>query len=95
MKVIVDRESGSITRVISSSSVAQILREDEFEITVEDEDLINAINRGEEILYDEATGELYYEYQNEIDPEKVVLYEAVANLFEEVQMLKAQIGGDK
>lgn len=95
MKVIVDRESGSITRVISSSSVAQILREDEFEITVEGEDLINAINRGEEIQYDKESGEIYYEPQIEIDPEKAVLYEAVANLFEEVQTLKNQIGGAK
>ncbi len=95
MKVIVDRESGNITRVISNSIVSQILKVNEIEITVEDPEIIDAFNRGEEILYNKDTGEIYYEPQTEIDPEKVALYEVVANLFEEVQALKEQIGGIK
>ncbi len=95
MKVVIDRKVGNVTRVISNSSVEQVLREDEFEITVEDKNIINAFNRGEEILYNKESGEIYYEPQIEIDPEKAVLYEAVANLFEEVQTLKNQIGGAK
>lgn len=95
MKIIVNKESGDITRLISNSTTPQILRENEYEIEVSDPNIIDAFNRGEEIIYNKITQEFYYEPRIEIDPEKAVLYEAVANLFEEVQMLKAQLGGDK
>lgn len=95
MKIIVNKESGDITRLISNSTTPQILRENEFEIEVSDPNIIDAFNRGEEIIYNKISQEFYYEPRIEIDPEKTVLYEAVANLFEEVQMLKAQLGGDK
>ena len=95
MKVIVNKESGSVTRVISNSSILQQLKENEFEIETDDSKLIDAFNEGHEILYNKVSGQLYYEPKIEIDTEKVVLYEAVANLFEEVQILKAQLGGEK
>lgn len=94
MKVIIN-EDGKITRVISSSETLQQLKENELEIETDDPKLIEAFNKGYEILYNKKTDLLYYEPPNEIDPEKAVLYEAVANLFEEVQILKAQIGGER
>lgn len=95
MKVIVNKESGSVTRVISNSSILQQLKENEIEIETDDSKLIDAFNEGHEILYNKVSGQLYYEPKIEIDTEKAVLYEAVANLFEEVQILKAQLGGEK
>lgn len=94
MKVIINA-NGEITRIISNSTIPQTLNEGEFEIEVTDPEIIDAFNRGEEILYNKATGKIYCEPRIEIDPEKAVLYEAVANLFEEIQILKAQLGGDK
>lgn len=95
MKIIVHKESGDITRLISNSTNSQILRENEFEIEVTNPNIIDAFNKGYEILYNKTTGKLYYKPRIEIDPEKAVLYEAVANLFEEVQTLKSQLGGVK
>lgn len=94
MRLVIDN-SGEITKISSSSSINQELNEGEFEIEVKDQEIINAFNRGEEILYNKNTGKVYYEPKIEIDTEKAVLYEAVANLFEEVQVLKAQLGGEK
>lgn len=84
---------GEVTRISSNSSINQNLNEGEFEIEVTDQEVIDAFNRGDEILYNKITEKLYYEPQQEIDTEKAVLYEAVANLFEEVQILKTQFGG--
>lgn len=92
--IFIINNKGEIKRIISSSSIPQVLKEGEFEIKVRDQDIIDAFNRGEDILYNKNTGKLYYEPRVEIDPEKAVLYEAVANLFEEVQTLKAQLGGE-
>jgi hypothetical protein len=92
LKVIINAD-GEITRIISGSSIPQQLKEGEFELETNDPKLIDAFNKGYEILYNKKTGLLHYETANEIDPEKVALYEAVANLFEEVQALKNQIGG--
>ena len=94
MKVIINA-NGEITRIISNSTIPQTLNEGELELEISDQNIIDAFNRGEEILYNKATGKVYYQPKVEIDPEKAVLYEAVANLFEEVQMLKAQLGGEK
>lgn len=95
MIVIINKTTNSITRIISHCEAPQILLDNEIEITVTDQELIDAFNKGYEISYNQATGELYYEPRVEIDPEKAVLYEAVANLFEEVQALKSQLGGVK
>ena len=81
--------------MISNSRVPQKLNQDEFELKVVEQNIIDAFNRVEEILYNKNTGKVYYEPKIEIDTEKAVLYEAVANLFEEVQVLKAQLGGEK
>ncbi len=94
MKIIIN-EDGKITRIISSSATPQQLKENEFEIETADSKLIEAFNMGYKILYNKKTDLLYYEPPNEIDPEKAVLYEAIANLFEEVQILKTQIGGER
>ena len=93
MKIIVNKESGDITRLISNSTTPQTLNEGELELEISDQNIIDAFNRGEEILYNKATGKVYYQPKVEIDPEKAVLYEAVANLFEEVEALKEQLGG--
>ena len=93
--IFIINRAGEIKRMISNSRVPQKLNQDEFELKVIDQNIIDAFNRGEEILYNKNTGKVYYEPKIEIDTEKAVLYEAVANLFEEVQVLKAQLGGEK
>lgn len=93
--IFIINRAGEIKRMISNSRVPQKLNQDEFELKVRDQDIIDAFNRGEEILYNKNTGKVYYEPNIEIDPEKAVLYEAVASLFEEVEILKAQLGGEK
>ena len=93
--IFIINRAGEIKRMISNSRVPQKLNQDEFELKVIDQNIIDAFNRGEEILYNKNTGKVYYEPKIEIDTEKAVLYEAVANLFEEVQVLKAQLGGVK
>ena len=93
--IFIINRSGEIKRMISNSRVPQKLNQDEFELKVVEQNIIDAFNRGEEILYNKNTGKVYYEPKIEIDTEKAVLYEAVANLFEEVQVLKAQLGGEK
>lgn len=95
MRVIIDKGDGVVISIVSNSETPQQLKKNELEIETEDPKLTEAFNSGYEILYNKATGQLYYDPPNEIDPEKAVLYEAVANLFEEVQMLKAQIGGER
>lgn len=91
--VLVVNSNGEITRLISDVAVPQQLNEGEFELETNDPELIDAFNKGHEILYNKVTGDVYSEPRVDIDPEKAVLYEAVANLFEEVQALKEQIGG--
>ena len=93
MNVVINSK-GKIIKIISHSSVPQEVGEDEVEIVVTDQEIIEAFYKGYEILYDKITGEFYYEARIEIDPEKAVLYEAIANLFEEVQTLKGELGGD-
>jgi len=95
MNVVINELSGGVISIISHCEVPQVLKDGEIEITVTDQELIDAFNKGYEILYNKKTGELYYEPRVEIDPEKAVLYEAVANLFEEVQALQSQLGGVK
>ena len=56
-----------------------------------DEEIIEAFYKGYEILYDKMTEEFYYESRIETDQKKQ-FYEAVANLFEEVEALKKQLG---
>lgn len=92
MRVVIN-QNDKILYIVSSPSPPQELKDGEFEIEVADQQLIDAFNKGYEILYNQTTGELYYQPKVEIDPEKAVLYEAIANLFEEVQALKDQIGG--
>ena len=93
MNVVINELSGRVVSIISYCEAPQVLKDGEIEITVTDQELIDAFNKGYEILYNKKTGKLYYEPRVEIDPEKAVLYEAVANLFEEVQALKSQLGG--
>lgn len=93
MNVVINSK-GRITRIISHSSVPQEIGEDEVEIIVTDEEIIEAFYKGYEILYDKMTEEFYYEPRIETDPEKAILYEAVANLFEEVEALKKQLRGE-
>lgn len=92
---IVISSNGEINRIISNSSTSQELREGEFEIIVNDPEIIEAFYKGQEIVYNPVSQKIQAIPQTEIDPEKVALYEAVANLFEEVQLLKSQIGGVK
>ena len=92
MRMVIN-QNNEILYIVSSPSPPQELRDGEFELEVTDRQLIDAFNEGHEILYNQATGQLYYQPKVEIDPEKLILYEAIANLFEEVQALKEQIGG--
>lgn len=93
--IFIINEEGEIKRIISNSTIPQTLNVGETEREVNDPEKIDAFNRGEEIKYNKNTKKFYYQPKVEIDPEKAVLYEAVANLFEEVEMLKAQLGGEK
>lgn len=93
MNIVID-SNGEINRIISNSASPQDLREGEFELTVNDPEIIEAFHKGQEIIYDPVSEKVQAIPQMNQDPEKVALYEAIAGLFEEVQILKKQMGGD-
>lgn len=88
MKIILNQRDGVIKGIVGKSSVPQALQEDEVEVVVQDKRLIEAFHEGEEIIYDPVTEHFYVQPIVHIDPEKQVLYEAIANLHEEIQELK-------
>ena len=88
MKIIVNQKEAVITGIVSQSHSPQELKEDEVEVVVKDKQLIDAFHAGEEIFYDSVAKRFYVQATVQIDPEKQALYEAVANLHEEIQELK-------
>ena len=89
MKIILNQREGVIKGIVSESSVTQALKKDEVEVVVQDKQLIEAFHDGEEIIYDPLTEHFYVQPIVHIDPEKQILYEAIANLHEEIQELKS------
>lgn len=88
MIVIVNQRKGTVTGIVSKSSVKQVLEEDELEVVIQDRQLFEAFQSGEELLYDPVAKRVHIKPAVHVDSEKQILYEAIANLHEEIQELK-------
>ena len=71
MNVVIN-SSGDITRVVSNSATPQILNEGESEIIVTDQNVIDAFEKGAQILYDKELNKIYYDSSEIIDKEKEI-----------------------
>lgn len=75
MNVVVNKQTGIVTKIVSKCSVPQTVAEGEVEVSISDKELIDAFNRGDAIMYDKGSDSFYYERSPTIEDKIGILEE--------------------